>query len=279
MAWFDKVNSPLLRFARRLLRLIIKPLTISLSVAAALILIILSINESQILDKGYQAVNDSIYLVRFQYNNLFDKIRYAQESFKTYNDLKRENIYLKQKLTEAEDQLNHYQGFAAENAKLKSLLKYIQNQDKEFVSARILSSSNGPFMRSAIVNVGSKEGVRKEAPVLCDKGLVGRVVNVTETSSLILLLNDYNSRIPSITANTRERTIAKGTNNELLQLEFLPENTQVYPGEILYTSGDGDYYPPGIPVARIIKVKNNDILAKPFYNLKDLEFVSIIVRK
>src|SRR5690606_4385105 len=116
------------------------------------------------------------------------------------------------------------------------------------IATKILGDSSGPFIRSALVNAGETHGVLKGQIVINYNGLVGRIIEVGSKTSRVLLITDINSRIPIITASSRERGIVVGNNTDLLSLLYLPEDTRVQIGEIIFTSGDGESFPSGVPI-------------------------------
>jgi rod shape-determining protein MreC len=189
---------------------------------------------------------------------------------------RKENILLKQKLAALEKAREENLILQSENIKLKELLSFVKEQKYEFISARLLATTPGPFVKSAIISAGQNQGIEKEQVVLNDKGVIGRVIEVNPEHSRILFVNDFNSRIPVITSISRERCILAGNNSNKLELLYLPENTQIRDSELVITSGDGKYYPSGLPVARIVKTSSNNFYALPFLDIKSLEFISII---
>jgi rod shape-determining protein MreC len=245
-------------------------------VAIAFILLLASLNSVKIIEIGRAFTDQLIKAIVLPVNKVSISINSSKEFLSELLEARRENIILKQKLALLEKSKEENIIIKSENIKLKDLLSFVKEQEYQFISARLLATTPGPFVKSAIISAGSNHGIEKEQVVLNDKGVIGRVIEVKSEHSRILFVNDFNSRIPVITSISRERCILAGNNSNQLELLYLPENTQIRDSELIITSGDGKYYPPGLPVARIVKNGKNNAYALPFLDIKSLEFVSII---
>lgn len=164
----------------------------------------------------------------------------------------------------------------AENVALRELLHYSSRENLKFTTAKVISDRGGPFARTALVNAGQNYGIDKGQPVINADGMVGSVVESGTHSARILLLTDINSRVPVITENSRERSIASGNNTDTLTLLYLSDDTKVAVGEKLVTSGDGATIPAGLPVGEIVAVKGSSVKVRPYANWFRLEYVSAI---
>lgn len=183
-------------------------------------------------------------------------------------------------LRQENDRLSRIQGMAEkleiENRRLKELLRFAPDATVSYVSARIVTSTSGPYARTAIIGSGEKNrDIKKGSVVVNQDGLVGRVAEVGDNSSRIMLITDINSRIPVVTSVSGEKGILSGNNTETLLLEHLPIDTKVHAGEKLVTAGDGNFFPPGIPVGVVQSVTSKDITVKPYVSWSRLEYVSV----
>lgn len=128
------------------------------------------------------------------------------------------------------------------------------------IAAQLVLDSGGPFTRTLVANAGSDHGVRVGYIAINENGLVGRVVSVGRRSSRVLMLDDYNSRIPVLGEASRVRAVLAGhatRRPELItqphqvsapRLEFIVGAENLREGERIITSGDGGLYPRGIVV-------------------------------
>jgi len=165
---------------------------------------------------------------------------------------------------------------AAENDRLRGLLRFVSDEHSQFVSARIIADSGGTFVRSILVNAGARDGVRASLPVVVGEGLIGRVVDTGERVSRVLLVDDLNSRIPVIVGPNRERAVLAGDNSLHPKLIYLSGNAQVVKGAHIATSGQGGVFPPGVPVGTVSSIDSNGIRVETFVEASALEYVRII---
>ena len=140
--------------------------------------------------------------------------------------------------------------------------------------------NNNDFDKISIINAGKNIGVEINDIVVSQSGLVGKVINTTDTSSHIMLITDNNSRIPALILPERQKCFIAGygTDTNLLKIKYLPQEFQLTDQQIVITSGEGGIFPYGIIIGEIRKVNNN-------YNLtsrglsSDLEFVQLIKKQ
>ncbi len=163
----------------------------------------------------------------------------------------------------------------AENVALRQLLSVVPETLPSFVAARVIADSGAPFVRTVLVNAGHRDGVRKGQVVMNDDGVVGRVIEVGERSTRILLITDLNSRIPVFDEDSGLRGILAGDNGETPALSFLPNQAQVLPGNRIVTSGHGGLFPQGLPIG-VATARDGQIRVRPYVDLHRLEYVRII---
>lgn len=120
-------------------------------------------------------------------------------------------------------------------------------------TARIVSEVNGPFSETLLANAGRAQGVEDDSIAVNEGGLVGRVTHLGERSSRILLVTDFNSRVPVLGENSGVRAIVFGDRDEMGTLSDLPERDNFLPGERILTSGEGGVFPRGIVVGRAVE--------------------------
>lgn len=164
----------------------------------------------------------------------------------------------------------------SENKALRDLMNIESVQDYEYVGARVLSDSGNTYVQSLLVSAGVQENISKGSAVLSADGLVGRVIDVGEKTSRILLVTDINSRIPVVIADTGQHAILAGANNFSPRLEHLPKETQLSEGARVVTSGYGGVYPPGIPVG-IVRYNDHKVpTIQLFADLARLQILRIV---
>lgn len=168
----------------------------------------------------------------------------------------------------------------SENNELRELLNFVPKDSFGFISAPVIVDGSGLFARSVLVKAGREQGVRKGQAVVTGDGLIGRIEEVGESVSRVILLNDLNSRIPVMFQENRQRALLAGKNTAFPELEYLTKETEVKEGDVIITSGDGGAFPQGLPVgivSRIIEDQGQrEVRVKLFSDLQNLDFVRIV---
>jgi len=152
---------------------------------------------------------------------------------------------------------------ANENKELRGLLHYKAEPSLAYISARVIADTGGAFVRSLVVTAGEVDGVRQGMAAMTGEGLVGRVVEVGEWSSRVLLITDMNSRIPVMITDTGDHAILAGDNEPHPKLLYLPQDMDIRVGARVMTSGHGGIFPPNLPVGVVASVDHGVIEVAP----------------
>ena len=190
--------------------------------------------------------------------------------------LREENARLREEVSRLRSWHNVATHLAVENQSLREMLNFVPPPRATFVSGRVIADGSGPFSRSVLLNVGSRNGVTKGQAVVNDSGLIGRVIEVGQRSTRVLLLTDFNSRVPIVFESSRERAILAGDNTAVMRLDFVAPTAKVAIGERVVTSGHGGLLPAGLPVGTISAVKDGVARVQPFVDWSRLEYVRVV---
>jgi rod shape-determining protein MreC len=146
---------------------------------------------------------------------------------------------------------------AQENNRLRALLELRPGIAVRSRTAEVLYEATDPYSRKLFIDSGSTQGVALGSPVINEAGVLGQVTRVYPLSSEVTLLADKDAAIPVLNPRTQQRSAAFGGvagDAEGMELRFLAGNADVQPGDLLTTSGVDGVYPPGLAVAKVIKV-------------------------
>ena len=189
--------------------------------------------------------------------------------YRDYNETKKKIIQL-----ESEKIENNY--LVEENKRLKLLIdEYVYNSDD--ILAKVLLDKKSPFLRSIIVNKGSKDNINLGMAVLDGSYLIGKIVEVNYSTSRALLISDLNSKIPVIIEPGSIKSILSGTGKEHGEIEYLEKEIDIKDKSIVYSSGSGGLFKAGIPIG-IYNKENLDFEnnIKFFSKLSQLKFVHLV---
>jgi len=198
------------------------------------------------------------------------------DSVTTLRDLKAENIRLEEENAKLRDWYESALKLQAENQSFRELLNVKADPSLTFVTARVIADVGGSFVKSVLLPVGAADKVQKGNAVMSGHGLVGRVTEVGQTSSRVLLVTDLNSRIPVIVQNTRIKAILAGKNQDLMKLERLPPDSGMTIGTRVVTSGDGGQLPADLPIGTIVSVNADGVWVKPLSDIDRLTHVQVV---
>ena len=162
-----------------------------------------------------------------------------------------------------------------ENKRLKKTIdEYIYNSEE--LVAKVLIDKDSPFLKSIIVNKGSKDSVKLGMAVLDGNYLVGKIVEVNYSTSRALMISDLNSKIPVSIEPGNIQSILSGTGKRNGKIEYVESEILIDDGSIVYTSGSGNIFKSGIPIGIFNKNENTSEEVKFFSKLTQLTFVKLV---
>ena len=162
-----------------------------------------------------------------------------------------------------------------ENERLRNLIN--ESISSKEILAKVLLDKESPFLKSIVLNKGSKDNIKIGMAVVDGVYLVGKVIEVNYTNSRALLLSDLNSKIPALLEPLGIQAVASGTGKGHGIIQYTQEDykDKVETKEIIvYTSGLGGLFKAGIPVGKISN--NNKSIINFFSDFKQLDYVKII---
>ena len=165
-----------------------------------------------------------------------------------------------------------------ENKKLRELInETIQSED---IYAKVLVDKDSPYLKSIVLNKGSKNNVKLGMAIIDDNYLVGKIIEVNYTNSRALLLSDLNSKIPVLLEPIDIHAVMSGTGKNYGIIEYTKEeyNEELNDREIVvYTSGYGGLFRSGLAVGKIIKDKETKKnIVNFFSDFRQLDYVKIV---
>lgn len=142
-----------------------------------------------------------------------------------------------------------------ENRELRTLLDLREHLPVKSQGAEILYDTADPYTRKTIINRGQTHGIAAGSPVMDGYGVLGQVTRVYPLVSEVTLLTDQEQAIPVLNTRTGLRSVAYGLPRQgQMELRFVPAADDVEAGDLLTTSGVDGIYPPGLPVAKVLRV-------------------------
>ena len=163
-----------------------------------------------------------------------------------------------------------------ENKRLKSTIEEFENSPSEIIG-KVLVDKKSPFLRSIIVNRGSKDGIELGMAVMDKSYLIGKVVDVTFTTSRVLLLSDLNSKVPVDIMPNNIQSILSGSGEHHGVIQYTRQQSLIENEAVAFTSGAGGLFKSGIPIGKIQKDPINSKTTVTFFSdFSQLRYVKMI---
>jgi rod shape-determining protein MreC len=197
--------------------------------------------------------------------------------------LRARNAELEAQVAELQNRIVGYQENETELRILSSLLDYARTAPQhDYVAANVIGRDTSAFRSYLFLDIGSDGGVRRDMPVVTNQGLVGIVVENTCCSSKIRLITDPDSAINARLQSSRDEGVVVGRQGGGLELQYLSQQAEITPGDVVLTSGLSGRVPAGLVLGTISAVQRLDyeVLQKaivtPGVDFSRLEIVLII---
>jgi rod shape-determining protein MreC len=178
--------------------------------------------------------------------------------FSTQARLVEENSALRAKALALSQDAQRYEAAQAEVAQLRRLIGAAERLPVKAIPSEVLYASRDPYSHKLFINAGAQQGVTPGRPVADESGLVGQVTRVHPLLSEVTLITDQDQAIPVQVVRSGLRAIAFGSGPAgTLELRFMASDAEIQNGDNLVTSGIDGTYPPGLPVATVMRIERD----------------------
>ena len=223
-----------------------------------------------------KALNDGVYRASYIssipgkfFSNSIDGVK---NIFFVY----RENKEIKDELIALRSEAKKKVYLITENNILRQVLDQKISSNYNTTNAKVILDKGGSFIKSILINKGTKHKIKKGLAVTSNSNFIGVVVETNFFSSRVLLLSDLNSKIPIMISPSGENAILAGTGKDIPNLIFLPKNSKIKEGDLVFTSGKDGILKAGMPIGKIVN-KIDSFGTSLFTDTDQLYFVDIIL--
>ncbi len=206
-----------------------------------------------------------------------------EKQVKFLDNQREENKVLRKKILNLSMENQRLREVMMENIRLRRLLKFRKESQYKFIAANVIGFGQEKTVRSIILDVGSADSVRENYPVVTDRGLVGKILIAEPKQSIAQILMDHNTLVSARLQQSREIGVIGWSGNLWLDLDYIPKDVDVEPGEVVLTSGFSRIYPEGIKIGIVGEIEENqyelfkEIRVKPAVNFNSLEEVFVLL--
>jgi rod shape-determining protein MreC len=174
---------------------------------------------------------------------------------------------------------------AGEAQRLQLLLNFRQaHPEAPMLAAQVIGASADPTSHTLFINRGERDHIRRDMAVITPDGIVGKIVEVfTNNTAQVLLINDKDSGVGALFADTRTHGVVKGSGDPLPLLDYVVNDEKVHPGEVILTSGEDRIFPKGLLIGVVKDASPSNpfqlIHVEPAVRLDRLEDVLILLSR
>ncbi|MCY7295260.1 rod shape-determining protein MreC [Alteromonas sp. a30] len=212
-------------------------------------------------------LNSLVAPLQYVANIPSDALNWLARELTSKRQLLEENARLTHQATLMSEENLRYQFLKRENDRLRTLLGSPVRENARKMVAELMAVDNNPYSKQIVIDKGAIHGVYQGQAVLDEHGIVGQVLQVATTNSRILLISDITHATPTRLARNDVRLIASGSGDlDELVIDHVAHSTDIKAGDILISSGLGNVFPEGYPVAKVTSVIRDE--SRPFASIK-----------
>jgi len=203
-------------------------------------------------------------------------------SLRSRGELQAENRQLQGRIETLELELFRLRNVEEERERLAEALEYTPQVPGRLRPTQVVYLDHSSWLRTLILYVGRRT-VRQDEPVITPAGLVGRVILTAGSYAKVQLITDRAAAASAVIERTRRQALVRG-GNDGLELDFVPLQASVEPGDRVLTAGTDGIYPRGIPIGTVVKVGQGDelfrdVLVTPAVDFAMLDRVYLLERE
>lgn len=244
--------------------------------------------SSNFVSNGVNEVLNPIQKITYSISN---KIKNSLDFVFSFQDVVDENDRLKKENIELKNKLIAYEDYKRENEEFRSVLEFENQSDAyKYVGVNIIGRTGGSFFDGYVIDKGTNDGIQKDMAVVAPDGLVGIITEANTNSAKVQPIVSENTAVAGLVQSTRESTgIVRGyrdyTETPLAKIYYLPVDSDIKEGDVIVTSGLGNFYPKGLRIGEVVSIEedkvkvNKNATIKPYVDFSKLEELFIVVPK
>jgi rod shape-determining protein MreC len=259
-------------------------LLILVFISAFLYIFSLNFRTPNKMDVLQRSVTETVSPPIQLFGRLFSSLEQFFKEYIWLKNLRGENESLKREIAEMQSRVTSYQEAYVENQRLRRLLDFKTTTMAETIPAQVIVHDLTGWFQTLMVDKGFRDGVAPDMPVVNDEGLIGRVLDVSNRYSRVLLITDQGSAVDAVDQRNRVRGILCGKDANGCLLKYIRGNLDIKEGDLVISSGKDGIYPKGLRLGVVRAVYKDPvdlfqkIDVKPLVRLSALEEVLIIKR-
>lgn len=249
-----------------------------------LIFIILVIILRHPLNTAKNKVNNFIIPLKTSIYKFSFNLKNTIDNFVSVNKILKENSSLKEKISSLKLNEEEYKKISLENERLRKLLEMKKRKDYKIEFAKLSYRNAMSIYKEFYIDKGKNDGIELNMPVLYNNMLIGRIEEVLEDDSKVMMITNEKSKVSIKLGEEKNLGVLVGNNNNTLYVDYIIVDSEVKIEDEIKTSGVSEYYPDGVLIGKVEKInKSRDNLFKKIevslpYNVLDVNEVMILKR-
>ncbi len=245
-------------------------------IGACFLLLVIQRAEIQVLERLRVATVDFFAPAVDLLSSPVARVSVMAEDLRAVFTLRDENLLLKAEVERLRQWRDVAQRLDVENRSLRTLVNYAPPPGGRQITGRVVADAGGAYVRNLLIAVGSSQGVVRGLAAVSGEGFIGRVTDVGERTTRVLLITDLNSKIPVAVGTRGERAVLAGDNSALPRLLYLTQENTIAPGDLVLTSGHGGLLPPGLPIGVVETVSERGVTVRPLADWQRIDHVRLL---
>lgn len=178
--------------------------------------------------------------------------------------------------TSLKDRISSLELLENENKRLRDVLEVKLGHSKLIATTTLVRSTLDLSNQSFLIPIGSRDGVESGDFVMSMSSLIGKVIDVTDSFSMVEVISNKNSKTPILFSESNQKGIITGNTigKSMLGIAYIDDEDAVLDGEVVITTGDGSIYPHGLKVGKAVR-NGSEMLVEPFFDLSKIVWVSV----
>jgi rod shape-determining protein MreC len=198
------------------------------------------------------------------------------EDFRSYARIYEQNQELRRELQQMRAWREAALQLEQRNAQLLDMARVRLDPQLTHVTGVVMADSGSPYRQSVLLNVGARDGIVDGWAVMDGLGVAGRIAGVGDRSARVILLSDYNSRVPVTVQPSGQRALLSGDNGPLPVLEFVDNAEALRPGDRVISASDGGVFPPGLLVGEVVQGSDGRLRVRLAADYGRLDFLRVL---
>jgi rod shape-determining protein MreC len=194
-----------------------------------------------------------------------------------------QNLQFQQQIEQLQGELNQLREKAQASDRLAAILDFQTTTPMKTIAAKVIGPNASLWYRALVLDKGTNDGVENEMGVITPAGVVGQVIKVASSTSLVLLLTDSNVAVTGLVQRTRDEGIIQGSAQGYVRMKYIPPLSPVKAGDWIVTSGLTGGFPRGLLIGSVQQVQEGEgdlfqsALVQPIVDFTKLEEVLIVL--